>query len=410
MNKQIYRETILYIGGTLLLIIVGFASKSLQTKGLNPEDFGNYTFIISYISFCVLFFQFGYIPSIKLALAENEDPILSKKILGTGFIVTTILGLLFSFFIFLSSFFIDGIFNTHVSEILFICSPLFFSFLFVQFFNAAAIGLGKPSFGVLFELISRSIFTLILFWFFIQKELEIMTIVFFSALSHIATIISFLFILKPEFRGLTDSWNTLKRTHRKFGKDYFLGSVMNQSTFKIDDLMIAAWVNPIQLGFYALARLLTSPIGLASTAINNAMFRSYSKLDRIPQNVFVITALISLSGVVIINLIGSIIIDYIFGPEYLEAGNYILLFSLAFFFMAMYQPFNFLTAKGKGKVVRNTALVESGINILGNFILIPIIGLLGALITTLLARAVHFFMKWYYYCHYLTYTKKENGE
>ncbi len=382
------------------IILVGFVLKYMQTRGLSVEDFGNYTFISSFITFTVLFFQLGFVPTIKLVLTseENEE---QRKTIAVGFIITMILGLVFSQFILISSFFVDDIFNTDVSDIFLLCSPLFFSFLFVHLFNAIGTGKGKPSIGIYFELISRALFALVLYYFFLKNDLSVLSIIVFSTLAHIFTILLFLIILKPDFSALRESWKKIKITYNKFGKDYYLGSISNQSTFKIDDLMISAFVSPIQLGFYSLARLLCAPIGMASNALNNALFRDYSGLDKIPRNIFFLNSSLAIIGFVIINLIGGYIIDMVFGSEYSTAADYIFLFSLAFLFMALYQPFNFLTAKGKGKVVRNTAFAESGVNLIGNFILIPIVGLYGALITTLVARMLHFFMKWYYYRLYL---------
>ncbi|MEQ8358925.1 MAG: oligosaccharide flippase family protein [Cytophagales bacterium] len=407
MNKRITKETFIYILGTLAILAIGFVLKYLQTNGLSTEDFGNYTFISSFIGFTVLFFQMGFIPSLKLIIS-NESPESQKKTLGIGFIITMVLGIVFSQFILLSSFFVDDIFNTNVSEIFLLCSPLFFSFLFVHFFNAVGIGKGKPSIGIYFELISRGVFALTLYYFFILGEMSVLKVIILSILSNIFSILLFFLILKPSFQDLKTSWERVKDMQRKFGKDYYLGSITNQSTFKIDDLLISAFVSPVQLGFYALARLLCSPIGLASSALNNALFRDYSKYKRIPGKIFIINAGFGLLGLIIINLISDFIVSEIFGSEYAEVNNYIFLFSLAFLFMALYQPFNFLTAKGKGKVVRNTALVESGVNLSGNFILIPIIGLYGALITTLCARMVHFGMKWYYYRLYLKEISQSN--
>ncbi len=392
-----------------MIIAIGFVLKYLQTNGLTPEDFGNYTFISSFVSFSILFFQFGFIPSIQLLLAKSDKKKNDRKIIGLGFILTLILGSLFSLFIFIFSYLVDDIFETNVSDILLISSPLFFSFLFIQLFSAIGTGSGKPSIGVYFELISRILFMIILFVLYQMNLMSVLRIIVFSTLSHIFTIVTFFFLLKPAFTDLKNTWQTLKNTNATFGKDYYFGSITNQSTFKLDDLMIAAWINPIQLGFYSIARLLCSPIGLGSSAINNAMFKNYSKLERIPQRIFLLITTLSILGVIIINIAGDFIIVHFFGKEYIDASSYILIFSLAFFFMAMYQPFNFLTAKGKGKVVRNTAIVESLINILGNIILIPLLGIAGALYTTLVARMSHFFMKWYYYTKYLHQIAKDNG-
>lgn len=400
MNKRINRETALFITGSIAILLIGFFIKSLQTKGLGPENFGSYTFITSLAAFSILFFQFGFIPTIKLVLARqnSED---YKKSIGAAFIITLFLGLLFSLFMFLASLFVDQVFDTNVSRIMMMTSPFFFSLIFIHFFNSVGTGIGRPSTGIFFELTSRLLYAIILFLLYQSNELNVINTLFYSLISHISTVLIFYFILKPSFSGLKKYYSEIKAAHKEFGFDYYLGSIANQTSFKIDDLLITAWISPIQLGFYSIARVLTAPIGLASTALNNALFKDYSSAKKIPGKVFILNTAIAILALIVINLIGGYIILHVFGTDFLESTNYIFIFSLAFFFMALYQPFNFLTAKGQGKIVRNTSYAESVVNVLGNFILIPLIGIMGALITTLAARVIHFLMKWYYYNRYL---------
>ena len=315
--------------------------------------------------------------------------------------MTLTLGLLFSLFIFLISFFVDQIFETEVSGIMMLTSPFFFSLTFIHLFNSVGIGIGRPSIGIFFELASRILYAIALYMLFQNNELTVLNTLLYSLISHISTVFVFYFILKPSFIGLKEYYSEIKAAHTEFGFDYYLGSIANQTSFKIDDLLITAWISPVQLGFYAIARVLTAPIGLASTALNNALFKDYSNSKKIPGKVFIYNTGIAVLALLVINLIGEYIIMYVFGTEFLESAEHIFIFSLAFFFMALYQPFNFLTAKGKGKIVRNTSYAESAVNVMGNFILIPIIGIMGALITTLAARIIHFVMKWYYYNRYL---------
>ena len=63
----------------------------------------------------------------------------------------------------------------------------------------------------------------------------------------------------------------------------------------------------------------------------------------------------------------------------------------------MYAPFSFLSVKSKGKELRNVAYLEAFINVLGNVILVPTIGVLGAIYASIFSRFTHLIGLWYYY-------------
>ena len=56
-----------------------------------------------------------------------------------------------------------------------------------------------------------------------------------------------------------------------------------------------------------------------------------------------------------------------------------------------------LTVKSKGKYLRNVAYLEAFINVIGNMILVPTIGVFGAIYATILSRFSHLIGLWYYY-------------
>lgn len=95
------------------------------------------------------------------------------------------------------------------------------------------------------------------------------------------------------------------------------------------------------------------------------------------------------------------LVEWFFGIQYARVSDYAIGLGIAAVFQGLYQPFNFLSAKSKGKMVRNVALIEAFINVVGNLVLIPIIGVMGAIYTSIVAKGVHFLGKLYYYRQYL---------
>ncbi|MBL4624063.1 MAG: polysaccharide biosynthesis C-terminal domain-containing protein, partial [Flavobacteriales bacterium] len=76
--------------------------------------------------------------------------------------------------------------------------------------------------------------------------------------------------------------------------------------------------------------------------------------------------------------------------------------SIAHFFQGLSSPYSFLSAKSKGKEIRNIAFAEALINVAGNLILIPLYGVIGAIVASIIARFVHYAGSRYYYHQFLT--------
>ena len=78
-------------------------------------------------------------------------------------------------------------------------------------------------------------------------------------------------------------------------------------------------------------------------------------------------------------------------------SDYIFPLSIAFFLQGMYAPFGFLTIKSKGKELRNVAYIEAMVSVIGNILLVPSLGVMGAIIASILARFTHLIGLLFYY-------------
>ena len=72
---------ILMFLSNILLIIIGFGIKKIQTLKLGDINYGEYAFFISLITFVSLFFRFGYFVSLQNLLSQNHNKIREKKLL-----------------------------------------------------------------------------------------------------------------------------------------------------------------------------------------------------------------------------------------------------------------------------------------------------------------------------------------
>ena len=206
--------------------------------------------------------------------------------------------------------------------------------------------------------------------------------------------------LKPIFNNIGLYTKEIIQKNREYGWHYYTGAIANQTTFKLDELFITYFVNVSQLGFYTLANMICSPMSIMSGAISKSMFKKMASLEKIPRKLFIYNSFWLVVCVLGLYLIGEYIVSFLFGAEYGEVALLIIPLSIAHFFQGLSAPFAFLSAKSMGKEIRNVAFAEGAVNVIGNIILVPLHGVYGAIIASILARFVHYICLAYYYRNY----------
>ena len=396
-HKKVASNTAILFASQILLLIIGLGIKTIQVRVLSPKEYGLLALFGSITSFVVLFFHYASFSSLKVLLANNEDKKREKEYFGLGIIIAGILGVLFSFSLFGISFFVDDFLDVEIGGIIRLLSPFCLILPFQFLISEIAIGASKLKSLAVFHLFSKGLFILSLFALWKGRGLNVELIIILNLLSWFAATAVVLLTLKPSFSNIKENLKIVKSKNKSFGLSYYYGAIVNQSTFKLDELFITYFVNITQLGFYTLASIICSPMTFLSRAFVNSIFKKLALKDRIPIRVFVYNTLWLGFCILFLYLCSDFIVSTLFGEEYMQVSVYILPLSIAFLFQGMYAPFSFLTVKSKGRELRNVAYAEAFVNVFGNILLVPTIGVLGAIYASILARFTHFVGLWYYY-------------
>jgi O-antigen/teichoic acid export membrane protein len=403
-NTKIKKHSILYLTilmftSNIILIIIGFGIKKIQTLKLGDINYGEYAFFISLITFVSLFFRFGFFVSLQNLLSQNYNEVREKKFLSIGYIIALINGFALSICVWILSFIVNDIFNTNIGSIIQLFAPLTIIYPFHYLFTSYGTGTNKLKIIALYILLPKVIYITLLLLFL--KSLNLNLIILLNLISTFSIIIYFYFKTKPDFSNIKKYWNLLWIKNNKYGFHYYKGAIANQTTYKLDELFISYFLNTKLLGFYSLSLLITSPMILMSQSINQSMFKQYSSLKKIPANVFIYNTLWLLFCVIFLYFFSDIIVNILFGEEFISVGKYAFYISFALLFQGLSAPYSFLAAKSKGKEIRNVAWSEAIINITGNLILIPLFGIIGAILTSILAKIINFILFRFYYKKYL---------
>ena len=396
-HKKEVGNTAILFSTQILVLIIGLGIKTIQVRALSPKEYGLLALFGTITTVLVLFFHYASFSSLKVILANNKDKQKEKEFVGLGIQIAGVLGVLFSTVVFLFSFFIDDLLDVEISYLLRVLAPFCFILPFQFFISEIAIGANKLKSLSLFHLFSRLLFISSLFILWKGNHLNIQLIIILNLLSWLVSTVVILISFKPIFSNRRENIKLVKEKNRSFGFSYYFGAIVNQSTYKLDEIFITYFVNITQLGFYTLASIICSPMTFLSRAFVNSIFKKLALKDRIPMRVFVYNTLWLAFCVLFLYISADFIVNTLFGEDYLKVSSYILPLSIAFLFQGMYAPFSFLAIKSKGKELRNVAYLEASVNVIGNVILVPIYLVEGAIYASIFSRFTHFIGLWYYY-------------
>ena len=404
------RQTSTLYLSQIIALFLGVFTGVINTRILGPAGYGILAFFFAITSFTVLFFRFGFFSASGLLIAQAKDERKERELAGASVIIAFFIGISYSFFILFLSFFVDDIFDTNIGWILRYTSFILIALPFSMLIPQVGRGMNKIERMSLFNVIPTAIY--LLGALMLLKIIQIEP--FHFILLHIfATTIGIFVVINlfhPVFSNIKANLKEIWKKNKEYGFHLYLGQIADQSTYQLDKIFITYFVNTTQLGFYSLAMTITTPMVGLSSALSMSLFKGFVDMDRIPKKVIYYNFLWLAACVVGLVIFGKFIVVLLFTEEFLSTVPLILPLALACFFQGMYQPYNmFLGAKGKGKWLRNIAIIQSIINVIGNLILIYYMGAMGAAIVSAIAKGEEYALNRYYYKKYLKNEKSTNN-
>lgn len=398
LNTKSSRQTLVLYSSQIALLGLGITINVINTKFLGPLNYGVFTFTLGIIAFVSLFFEFGFSSagSRLLAISKNEKD--DRGYIGGLIVVTIGIALLFVITIFFLSFFVDSIFHTHVSNLLRTFSILVCGFPFQYMIQQICQGSNKIKILSAYN-ITPSIWYLASILIVIShSNLTIYLALLLNLLGLIFAAIFAIYRFRPSFINLKNNLELLFRHTKEYGFYIYIGRLASVSSSQLDKILISYFVNTTWVGFYSLAASITSSMALLSISLSMTLFKDFSHMKQIPKKLIYFNFLWLLCCVLGLEIFGKYIILFLFSDKYLSAATLIFPLAIAGFFQGMYQPYNmFLGAHGKGKWLRNMALIMTCANFFGNIILIPLWGAKGATIAGAIGMMTYYLFGIFYY-------------
>jgi len=400
IKTKIVKQTFVLFGSQILFVGLGVIVATLNTRILGPKDYGILSFFGLITGFVVLFFPFGFFSSGAVLLSQEKEKRKERELLGTLILIGFLMGFGYSLFVFISSFFIDSIFNTDINHILRIFSPILFILLFQTLIAQVSKGTNKIIHLAWFNIIPRSLYIIGIISILLLgvTRIKVSTLILLNLIAVIIGVIIIIYIFKPLFINSKKNLKKIWQKNKEYGIHVYLGRITTQSTYKLDGIFISYFVNIIQLGFYSLASSITGLMAILPQSLSISLFKDFANKDKIPKKVILFNFVWLSFCTISLVLLGKFIVTFFFTDKFLPVVPLIFPLALAGFFQGMYQPYiQFLGAHEKGKYQRNAALFCSVCFLGTNILLIPPFGALGAAIARVISMGFAYFLNLFYY-------------
>ena len=400
LRSRTARQAAVFAGGSVLVSGLGAVAKALLARNMSPEEFGTFAFALAFLLFLALFFDFGlFLPAARVA-ATTADPIARRGVVGAALVAYVPVAVAFSALVALLSLGVDGWFNVEgAGDAVRFVAPFALAFPFLHVAVQLVQGVGRLH--VYSVSTSGAQILLVAVLVAVLAADVAMTATLALALHSASVLVAAAGValcLRPVFVSVRENVARLVQGARAYGFQVYVGRLLGIGTYNMDVLMVAAFTDPASVGFYTLAAAIASMISLPVIALANALFPRMTREAAIDRRWLGIAVVVGVAGAGVVAVAAGPLVELVFSSPYSAVAGLVLPLGLAEAVRGVVSIYNsFLSAHGRGRELRNAAVVLTVSNLVLNLALIPPFGAMGAawaslfaLLANLLAHVVFY--------------------
>ena len=379
----------MFIEKIIRVVLGAFVIISI-TNYLGPANFGLYSYALSFAGIFTALSALG-LESIMVRELVKE-PEKHNLLMGTGFILKLAGGVISLTLLAIAIFFTPNDQTTNILIFIIAATPIFQSLNVVDFYFRSKVSAKNSVIVQSSSFFLVSVIKLIL----IYLKYPLLYFVIFTVAEYLFMAIGFMLMYK--YKGLKiSSWkfdSSLGKVLLKDSWPLIISGIVITIYMKIDQVMIKQMLGEVQVGYYASAVRLCEawyflPVVVTSslfpaiiTAKNNSNLLYQSRL----QKLYDLLAWIAIAIALPTTFLSKFIIQLLYKPEFLPAAPVLTIYIWAgvgtFLGIASSQ---YLITENLTKIAFYRTTIGMIINIILNFILIPIYGITGSAIATLIS-------------------------
>ena len=390
MNKKTVKNAAWIIGCKIVQALLGLAVTMLSARYLGPSGYGLINYAASIVAFFVPVMQLGLRATLVQEIICYPDR--EGETLGTAISMSTVSAIACVVGIAgLSALINRGEIETIVVCVLYSVLLIFQSLEMLQFWFQAKLLSKYISVAMLGSYVIVSAYQIILlimgshiFWFAIAQAIDF---------AIIAAALWF-FYHKLGQQRLRFSWERCKEMFAR-SKHYILSGLMITVFAQTDRIMLKMMLDETAVGYYSAAATSASMAAFVFVAIIDSMRPTILEGKKVQESLFqerlkllyVVVIMLALLQSVVITLFAKLIVNILYGSEYgptVNALRIIVWFS-TFSYLGSIRDI-WILAEGKQKYLWIINLSGASANVVLNFLMIPLWGINGASLASLITQ------------------------
>lgn len=388
--KKYFKNTSWLLVEKIIRVILGAFVIISVTNYLGPASFGLYSYALSFAGIFTVISTLG-IDSI-LTRELIREPEKKDLFLGTGFRLKFVGALLSLIILLIAIIFTEQDRFTNILIFIIAAAPIFQSFNVVDFFFQSKVLSKYPVIVQSSSFIIASIIKLLL----IALHAPLIYFAIFTTAEYIFLAAGFVIIYKSRGQKIS-SWKFEKTIAYKILKDSWpliLSGVVITIYMKIDQVMIKQMLGDSEVGYYAAAVRLCEAWYFLPTIITTSLFPAIVNAKSLSeelyqsrlQKLYDFLAWAAIAIALPTTFLSGFVIDLLYKPEFTPAASVLTIYIWAgvvtFLGVASSQ---YLITENFTKIAFIRTLIGMIVNVILNFILIPVYGITGSAVATLIS-------------------------
>jgi len=399
---------LLLYSATIAGLGFSFLGTILNAKMLSKESFGDFKYIQSYLLLLNSIINFGFFQSGSRLIAASDNNTKIKRIKGY-LIYLCIAGLCIMFILTLGVRLLGTrVLSDRIFHYLLIFFPFFLAHPIMNYFESTFQAERKLVSYSAYKLIPpiAYIICLLIGQKYFSGVISYNIITYYSC--FLLTFIGFFIFDRVEFKGKTPELTELLHANKEFGLQVYYGALWGVGTGYLLTILIGYYnVNNVDVGRYSIAYMLVTLLTFLPTIFGTANFKDFVTAKKLPRNVL-LQAIVS-SSVLLFLLIFTIDfwIKLFFKNQSFEVVGLLVKIGALTAVLHGFGDFinKFLIAKGRGRIIKNAAIITGVIQLIAAFILIPRYSAVGAMIANAIGSGAYFLIFLIYYYKNYEYSK-----
>lgn len=389
IDKIAIKQYTQLISSTLVMTLLQFVVTSILTRAMNPNVFATYKLILNTNLLIQGLMTLG-IP-VTLSFLLTGDNVNSRKLIGAGVkaaLVSSIIGTLVCFGLLYLQL------NTGLSVVdntALYFTPLCIIPVMLYYSEYICVGTNDIKLLAWQKMLVQVllVFLLLLCWL-LFGQIDLVTSMIVYAVSSILVIIYLFVKLGTDLKTEAGMVSDLFKANRTLGLQTYIGSLFSIVSVRALNVIVDTYITKEEYALFSLAITISAPLGPFISTIGSVMFKKFNKLNQMGKKfIAMIVSITAISCVVYIIGI-QIFTPIVFGDFYRGSIVYAQALGIGSLLVGLGDVFNrFIVAKGKGKYIRNSAIITGIVNIGIAIVLISGLKSIGVTISTVASNLTY---------------------